>query len=255
MNIVSTAISAITDTNGQKSQQSMATPSADTLAAKEKTPPTVTELKEALRAGTAIQGLNPHSKEFTPVMIASDPSGGTALNPNSAEFVPSGPPPSAYSTKYQPTQPSASSRLYPKTQEIVPGALNPTASDFIPEQGVPVLMQNGDLEPLERGDGQAPIGEEGVALLETVDILNGFERVHPEDTSGEPLLMASAEMLVKATVYPGSYDRLLLNLDTAIKPKPSEASLTNLAEMIVHWVSNLVSHYVTAFYLKYRVHT
>lgn len=190
------------------------------------------EIKAALKEGPKVKGLDPTSKEFTPsdgTKLSDSANGTSSLNPNSAEFVPT-----SYSTKHQPQQQGGpQSSLNPRTEEFVPaGVLNPQASNFVPK--LPLFMQNGGVD-----ESQVPPGATEVPPpLDPADILQGFERVHPEDVAGEPLLKSGAELLVKGTLYPGSYDRLVLNMNTVIETQtPSMETQTNLAEMIVHWVS------------------
>ena len=87
--------------------------------------------------------------------------------------------------------------------------------------------------------------EEEIPVLETQDVVGRFERiaeVGESDREGcEQLLKATAELLLKATMYPGSFDRLKLNVATAVeKWPPADSSLQNLAEMITYWVSECV---------------
>ncbi len=105
-------------------------------------------------------------------------------------------------------------------------------------------MQNGDL-PSPSGDEFESANfsiqpEDELPILKVEDILRGFERVakpSQDDDGGDMLLKSSADMLLKATMYPASYDRLKKRLQTTVKAwPPSEATMANLAEMLVHWV-------------------
>ncbi len=112
-------------------------------------------------------------------------------------------------------------------------------------------MQNGDQPPPsdrgENGDFYL-LPEEELQVLKVDDILRGFEMVSRpsrDDDGGEMVLTSSAEMLLKGTMYPASYDRLKKRLQTTIKAwPPSRATLTNLAEMLVHWVSWLTLYHL-----------
>ena len=77
--------------------------------------------------------------------------------------------------------------------------------------------------------------------LDIVTIVRGFERAAPTDqmdSGSDPVLKAAAEMLLKVSYYPGSFDELGKNFQATLSSwTPSEDILTNLAEMLVHWVS------------------
>ena len=206
---------------------------------------TASELKDALKhvkVGTSTKlgshkALNPTAPEFTPATSTSS----TPLNPNSTEFTPRG---VTLPTKQLPQ----SSPLDPNCPEFVPTFnLNVNATEFVPKTGLPVSMQNGDIgiDPDELDDREEIKNlipqEEEVPILEPQDIVEKFERVaevKTEDQEGcDQLLKATAEMLLKATMYPGSFDRLKLNIITTLgKWPPVDATLLNLAEMIIYWV-------------------
>ena len=206
---------------------------------------TASELKAALQNVTvgsstnlASKRLNPSAREFTPSSSTSAP-----LNPNSTEFTPRD---LLLPSKQLP--PSTSSSLNPNCQEFVPGAkaLNVTASAFVPKVGLPTSLQNGDLgigaDELDNEDIKAIIpSDDELPVLETQDIVSRFTRiadVKESDQEGcDQLLKTTAEMLLKATMYPGSFDRLKLNIATTIeKWPPADSTLHNLAEMIIYWV-------------------
>ena len=206
--------------------------------------PTVSEVKTAIQnlsVGTT-RPLNPSAPAFTP-------SSSSILNPNSTEFTPQA------QTILAMKQQVQSSSLNPDCPEFVPNPksppLNIAASEFIPKVGLPPSMQNGDMGmgPDELDDQEEIKNlipqEEEIPVLEPQDIVEGFEKlekVSAEDQEGyDQLLKATAEMLLKATMYPGSFDRLKLNISTVIqKWPPTESTLKNLGEMIIHWVGFII---------------
>lgn len=116
-------------------------------------------------------------------------------------------------------------------------------------------MQNGDvgMGPGELDDQEEIKNlipqEEAIPILEPQDIVEGFEKVEKvsaEEQEGyDQLMKAAAEMLLKATMYPGSFDRLKLNITTAIqKWPPTESTLKNLGEMMIHWVRVIQSYLI-----------
>ena len=202
--------------------------------------PTVHEVKAAIQnlSVSTSGSLNPSAPAFTP-------SGSSPLNPNSTEFTPR----AQLISAIKHAQPSSS--LNPNCPEFVPNPksppLNATASEFIPKVGLPPSMQNGDtgMGPDELDDQEEIKNlipqEEEIPILEPRDIVEGFEKIEQvsaEDQEGyDQLLMATAEMLLKATMYPGSFDRLRLNISTAMQRwPPTVSTLKNLGEMIIHWV-------------------
>ena len=205
--------------------------------------PTVSEVKAAVQnlSITTSRPLNPSAPAFTPF-------GSSTLNPNSTEFTPQG-------QSIMAMKQIQSSSLNPNCPEFVPNPksppLNVAASEFIPKVGLPSSMQNGDMGmgPDELDDQEEIKNlipqEEEIPILEPQDIVEGFEKVEKvsaEDQEGyDQLLKATAEMLLKATMYPGSFDRLKLNISTAIqKWPPTESTLKNLGEMIIHWVGIII---------------
>ena len=167
----------------------------------------------------------------------------TPLNPNSTEFTPQG---VTLPTKQLPQ----SSSLDPNCPEFVPSfksTWNVDATEFVPKTGVPVSKQNGDIGMgLDELDNWEEIKnlipqEEEIPILKAQDIVEKFERVakvSAEDQEGcEQLMKVTADMLLKATMYPGSFNQLKLNIASTIgKWPPISATLQNLAEMIIYWV-------------------
>ena len=214
--------------------------------------PTASELKAAMKNVTVGTTTNlSSSKPLNPSAPAFTPSSSVPLNPNSAEFTPRG---VTLPTKHLPSQ---SSQLNPNSAEFVPSSkspLNVNASDFVPTVAVPTSLQNGNIGIDELVDQEELKNlipqEEEVPVFEPQDIVGRFERVvevGAEDQEGyDHLLTTTAEMLLKATMYPGSFDRLKLNIVTSVeKYPPVDATLQNLAEMIIHWVGGKIKrHYV-----------
>lgn len=205
--------------------------------------PTITEVKAAIQ-NLSVRPLNPSAPAFTPS------AGSSTLNPNSTEFTPQ----SIVAIKQ-----AQSSSLNPNCPEFVPNPksppLNIAASVFIPKVGLPPSMQNGDvgMGPGELDDQEEIKNlipqEEAIPILEPQDIVEGFEKVEKvsaEEQEGyDQLMKAAAEMLLKATMYPGSFDRLKLNITTAIqKWPPTESTLKNLGEMMIHWVRVIQSYLI-----------
>lgn len=106
-------------------------------------------------------------------------------------------------------------------------------------------MQNGQLDDEVEATETSVIrnedafDEEEPLSLTPNDIIGGFD--HPIDQKdnmeGEMLLKATAEMLIKSTIYPASFDRWKQRLERTINAWPPKIdSLTNLAEMLIYWV-------------------
>ena len=101
-------------------------------------------------------------------------------------------------------------------------------------------MQNGQLENEEGTQDNVVKDEEEPLSLTPNDIICGFQYPIDQrnDMASESLLKATAEMLIKSTIYPASFDRWKLKLEHTVKAWPPVGdSLTNLAEMLIHWVS------------------
>ena len=88
--------------------------------------------------------------------------------------------------------------------------------------------------------------EVSVPFLEPQSIVDGFERVvvQKEGEDGNLLLKLVAEILIKATMYPGSFESHKTKIEEAIKKlSPNHDTMRNLSEMIVHWVSPSMFRY------------
>jgi len=234
------------------------------------------ELKAVLKEGTKVANpltqefpsttntstkLNPTAQPFSPFTSVSQPS---RFNPNSAEFVPTQTTapsisnPSLILTKNtlsstqtpQHQNASASSSLNPNSEVFVPKtALNIAAPEFVPKIGLPPSMQNGDASLPDKVDDldldllQLKYNEEEEPVLQPQDIMDGFERVVAEDGKegsdrNSPLLKLVADVLIKGTLYPGSFEKHVMKIEESIQQSPpSQETLQNLAEMIVHETS------------------
>lgn len=76
--------------------------------------------------------------------------------------------------------------------------------------------------------------------LSAKDLLR-YEKAAPtaaEDVGSDPVLKGAAEMLIKVFNYPGSFDEIgkMFKMTLTNWP-PTESTLTNLAELLVYWVS------------------
>ena len=265
-----------TVTNGQvSSQQNSTVGETSGLPAKPSSLPS--ELKAVLKEGTKVANpltqefpsttntstkLNPTAQPFSPFTSVSQPS---RFNPNSAEFVPTQTTapsisnPSLILTKNtlsstqtpQHQNTSASSSLNPNSEVFVPKTtLNIAAPEFVPKIGLPPSMQNGDASLPEKVDDvdldllQLKYNEEEEPVLQPQDIMDGFERVVTEggkegSDRNSPLLKLVADVLIKGTLYPGSFEKHVMKIEESIQQSPpSQETLQNLAEMIVHWVSD-----------------
>ena len=222
----------------------------------------VAEMKdEPMSSDTTNSTLSSSIDEVKAAIKAVSLDTNRSLNPCAPTFTPFGPPSTlnTESTKLAPhaqgiealKQQVQSSHLNPNCPEFVPGVrsppLNVGASVFVPKVGLPPAMQNGDMGMVPSEiDEQEEIKnlipqEEELPILEPQDIVKGFEKVEVvsgEDQEGyDHLMMAAAEMLLKATMYPGSFERLKVNISTVIqKWPPADSTLKNLGEMIIYWV-------------------
>ena len=101
-------------------------------------------------------------------------------------------------------------------------------------------MQNGDPDLTEKFEDAGFLPDDEIPTLNAVDIIRGFDKVtrlDQDDVGSDMLLKAAADMLLKATIYPATFERLRLKLETTVKAwPPSVDVLKNLAEMIIHWV-------------------
>lgn len=128
--------------------------------------------------------------------------------------------------------------------------LNIAAPEFVPKIGLPPSMQNGDASLPDKVDDldldllQLKYNEEEEPVLQPQDIMDGFERVVAEggkegSDRNSPLLKLVADVLIKGTLYPGSFEKHVMKIEESIQQSPpSQETLQNLAEMIVHWVSD-----------------
>ena len=99
-------------------------------------------------------------------------------------------------------------------------------------------MANGG--PASLDDHEDLFDEDDGEYLSVKDLLR-YEKAAPtaaNDVSSEPVLKGAAEMLIKVFNYPGSFDEIgqMFKITLTNWP-PTEPTLTNLAEMLVYWVS------------------
>lgn len=207
-----------------------------------KAPPLAEELKEAIRSGVKVSRapapaasmtvtvhnkLNPAAPSFVPMSTA------TYLDPTSSAFTHSNPQSSSssssrpiYTKNSIPTAPSsaASSRL------------NPTVEEFVPLSMPPV--SNGDVGMY--GNGDMLEDELDVSGYMDAKHIMRFERAAPtesSDLSSEAILQGAAEMLLKVYNYPASFDEIGKGFQLTLNSKPpTDATVINLAEMLVYWV-------------------
>lgn len=105
-------------------------------------------------------------------------------------------------------------------------------------------MQNGQIsddseEPIPSvvSTNQMVSAEEEPPLLKPNDIISGFKAPF-DKTNDTAILKAAAEILIKLTIYPGSFERSQMKLENTVKAwPPTDETLANLAEMLIHWVS------------------
>lgn len=135
---------------------------------------------------------------------------------------------------------SSPAKLNPRSNEFVPKSrLNVMAAEFIPLSYLPVS------EPSENGKS-SPVNDDD---LTTLDILEGFDRRSAID---DPLLVEVADMLINATIYPGTYDKCLMDLSDSIKSTyPSDEVLCDIGDMLLQWVYKYGVHVWTHCYLIY----
>ena len=245
--VASLANSALTSeqvadtSNEDTSKSSSNEESVLTTTGEGKAPPLAEDLKEALRGGVEVSRapapaasmtvtvpnkLNPAAPNFIPMSTA------TYLDPTSSAFTPSNPrssssPGPIYTKNSIPaaTSSAASSRLNPAVKEFVPSLMPP-------------VVANGDVGMYDNGDmldDELDIS----GYMEAKHILS-FERAAPtesSDLSSEAILQGAAEMLLKVYNYPASFDEIGKGFQLTLNSKPpTEDTLVNLAEMMVHWV-------------------
>ena len=257
--------SQLEDSNGENSGSMRETLSTGT-------PQLASELKAALKAGAKVATLNsqdlnspatklnPTAQPFSPSLSVSQ----SQLDPSSTEYLPSTtklPPSSTLTPQSQKT--SWSSSLNPNSQEFVPRSttLNAAAPEFMPKIGLPPSMQNGNLNLQESVDDLDVDllqldAEVAVPFLEPQSIVDGFERVvvQKEGEDGSLLLKLVADILIKATMYPGSFESHKTKIEEAInKLPPNEDTMRNLAEMIVHWVGAIRHWYESHIALSHTL--
>ncbi len=199
-------------------------PSPLTTIGEDKNPPLVKDLKDALQRGVTVEGaskFNPRSPEFSPTSFQLD---------TKIPYLLSNGPSTAFSFQTGtdiPQQPVMNKMQIPFR---MPG-LNAGAPEFVPGFSTQANFANGfDPNPIEQ-----PLGE----MLGPDDILSGFKPVaEGKDLAIQPIMKAAAEMLVKGTLYIGSFDRFKVKILTTLGTfSPSVAVFENLAEMLIHWVS------------------
>ena len=208
--------------------------------------------------------LDPSAAEFNPKGSLSSSS--SKLDPNSPEFSPTAQiPVNSVSTSHTYTQPppshitAAQLKLDPRSAEFIPkivsplyaassanSSLRPLAPEFVPQENLPSSMQNGQMsddieDPVPSVAPNAKsLNEEEPPSLKPNDIISGCKYPFDQtsDMANESVLKAAADMLIKLTIYPGSFERGKVKLENTVKAwLPTDETLANLAEMLVHWVS------------------
>jgi hypothetical protein len=216
--------------------------------------------------------LNPSAPVFSPTQSSApfstpNSSATSKLNPRIPEFSPSmvnGTTSQTHAHYSAPANAGARSTLDPCSSAFIPkmipkmigsvlslssllsSSLNVSAPAFVPHEPLPNRIQNGRLDdeeedvprgatpPVEGGDDN-----DGEPLLLTPkDILSGvkFPVEQQGDIANDSILKAAAEVLIKTTLYPGSFDRGATKLENSVKSwLPTDATLSNLAEMLIHW--------------------
>ena len=252
---------------GNQSNIETATPTAGNM--KKENPTSNFNPKSPEFSPSETSKLNPTAPVFsptgTPPQTSPASSSSSKLNPSTPEFSPTGLINGTGSGGNHGNT-SHSNALSVSVFGKFPSPLNPRSGEFIPKSVtrshgnpqplnvaapvfVPTLlttMQNGELE--ERGTagstaGQADadiVREDEALSLKPNDIIHGFRYAVDQtgDVASESLLKAAAEMLIKATIYPASFERWKLKLENTVKAwPPIPDSLSNLAEMLIHWVS------------------
>ena len=104
------------------------------------------------------------------------------------------------------------------------------------EMPIPTRTTDTSVVVDDTNEGEPP-------TLTSAEIISGFECPIQQrsDAASEPLLKATADVLIKDVMYPGSFDRGKMKLEHTVKAwTPTEDTLVNLAEMLVHWVCYII---------------
>ena len=145
------------------------------------------------------------------------------------------------------TPPGETPTGHPNPDTLAKKGLNVLAPVFVPRDPLPTTMPTGQLDDKQETESgvitnEGVFDEEKLLALTPNDIINGVDYPCPDmktDIGGESLLKATAEMLIKSTINPASFDHWKLRLEQIVKAWPPEIdSLTNLAEMLIHWGIN-----------------
>lgn len=206
--------------------------SSNTIVGNGGLPPLAQDIKNALKQGikvSATSKLDPLSPEFSPLGSPFDsknplptlngPSRGLELGSSYA-----------HSELPAPPQPIVS-----KMQNISLSTpqLNASAPEFIPS----FTMQPSAERAADPVVTVEQIQEE-VSSLGPDDIIHGFTPVgEVGNPDSENVIKAVAEVLIKGTLYIGSFDRFKLKVMVTLSSFPTSPALfDNLAEMLIHWV-------------------
>ena len=186
---------------------------------KESTPPLVKELKAAVKQGPKVGDasiLDPQSPEF---LLSSNGKAPPFPVMNGPSF--------GIGSDSAPTRPIIS-----KLQPLSTSQLNVRAAEFVPS----VPLENSQQDSTEPTPSEPP-PEDGLPSSPT-DIIAGFRPVvKVKGLESEPIMKAAAEMLVKGTLYVGSFERLQIKLVNTLQAfPPSDDVYQNLAEMLIYWV-------------------
>lgn len=216
---------------------------AKTTIGEGKTPPLTEDLKKVVQGGVqvslpAVAKLNPSAIDFIPKF------GNLSMNSTTqtTSTTTSRPVYSKYST---PTNPDSTSTLNPTSNEFVPSHNFPLPKD--PKELVPSMFGSAELSRIpnggagDYGNGMGFDDEDVDGYLSANDIMRGYEKAAPtdmRDSSDGSVLKSAAEMLWKVFYYPGSFEDMARKFENTLKmTDPSENTMTNLAEMLIHWVS------------------
>jgi len=213
-----------------------------------KVPPAAKELKEALHGGIklkeepavnsiiSIKGngkpkpLDPTLPPFVPLSVGNGPSTTAGTSTGTTPV---------YSKLAENGNSSGASNHSTSTSFSNCSQLNPESKEFIPRGNATdsALYGNGNAS-IAYGAADDEL-EQG--WNEVGSILRGFERAAPissEDVSGNAVLEAGAEILLKVCAYPGSFQEIGVKFQEVLNSnKPSKDTITNLAEMFIYWVS------------------